>query len=172
MIILLSAHNKICAFACKLYMQEENIWIRDYNCVRFEVFTVVFKNNAVLWDVVQCGSHKNRCFGGTCGLHFQGRKKIHKWRKQPFANRQTTVCYQIANTFFVCRFFYPEDGGNTFLWNVGSYKTHTAPHCRSHLSEITAVCKHFSHSPQKVPYNLTDVINILCCHIKNIREQY
>jgi hypothetical protein len=27
-------------------------------------------------------------------------------------------------------FFYPEDGGDTFLQNVGSHKTHTAPHPR------------------------------------------
>jgi hypothetical protein len=31
-------------------------------------------------------------------------------------------------------FFHPEDEGDTFLRNVGSYKTHTAPHPRRHPS--------------------------------------
>jgi hypothetical protein len=33
--------------------------------VRFEVFTVVTMKNVVFWDVTQCGSCKNRRFGGT-----------------------------------------------------------------------------------------------------------
>jgi hypothetical protein len=33
--------------------------------VRFEVFTAVTMKNAVFWDVTQCGSCKNRSFGGT-----------------------------------------------------------------------------------------------------------
>jgi hypothetical protein len=31
-------------------------------------------------------------------------------------------------------FFYPEDGGDTFLRNVGSHKIYTAPHPRRHHS--------------------------------------
>jgi hypothetical protein len=33
--------------------------------VRFEVFTAVTIKNGVFWDVTQCGSCKNRRFGGT-----------------------------------------------------------------------------------------------------------
>jgi hypothetical protein len=33
--------------------------------VRFEVFRAVTVKNGVLWDVTQCGSCKNRRFGGT-----------------------------------------------------------------------------------------------------------
>jgi hypothetical protein len=33
--------------------------------VRFEVFTAVTMKNAVFWDVTQCGSSKNRRFGGN-----------------------------------------------------------------------------------------------------------
>jgi hypothetical protein len=40
--------------------------------VRFEVFTAVTMENAVFWDVTQCGSCKNRRFGGTHHLHHQG----------------------------------------------------------------------------------------------------
>jgi hypothetical protein len=33
--------------------------------VRFEVFTAVTMRNGVFWNVTQCGSGKNRRFGGT-----------------------------------------------------------------------------------------------------------
>jgi hypothetical protein len=33
--------------------------------VRFEVFTVVTMNSGVFWDVMPCGSCRNRRFGGT-----------------------------------------------------------------------------------------------------------
>jgi hypothetical protein len=36
-----------------------------YKHVRFEVFTAVNMKNGVFWDVTQCGSCKNRRFGGT-----------------------------------------------------------------------------------------------------------
>jgi hypothetical protein len=32
--------------------------------IRFEVFTAVFMKNAVFWDVIPCGSCKNRRFDG------------------------------------------------------------------------------------------------------------
>jgi hypothetical protein len=34
-------------------------------CVRLEVFTAVTMKNGVFWDVMPCGSCKNRRFGGT-----------------------------------------------------------------------------------------------------------
>jgi hypothetical protein len=34
-------------------------------CVRFEVFTAVTTKNGVFWDVMPCGSCKDRLFGGT-----------------------------------------------------------------------------------------------------------
>jgi hypothetical protein len=36
-----------------------------FNYVRFEVFTAVTMKNGVFWDVMLCGSCKNRRFGGT-----------------------------------------------------------------------------------------------------------
>jgi hypothetical protein len=30
------------------------------------------------------------------------------------------------NVFLACRLFHPDDGGETFLRNVGSHKSHTA----------------------------------------------
>jgi hypothetical protein len=38
--------------------------------------------------------------------------------------------------FLTHRFFYPEDGGNTFLRNVGSHKIYMAPHLRRQHSVI------------------------------------
>jgi hypothetical protein len=36
-----------------------------------------------------------------------------------------------CSLWFLARgFFYPEDGGDTFLRNVGSHKKYTAPHSR------------------------------------------
>jgi hypothetical protein len=40
--------------------------------VRFEVSTAVTMKNGVFWDVAQCGSCKNRRFGGTNRLLHQG----------------------------------------------------------------------------------------------------
>jgi hypothetical protein len=36
-------------------------------------------------------------------------------------------------------FFYPEDGGDTFFRNVGSYKTYAAPHPRGRHSLPVAI---------------------------------
>jgi hypothetical protein len=33
--------------------------------VRFEIFTAATMKNAIIWDVMPCGSCKNRRFGGT-----------------------------------------------------------------------------------------------------------
>jgi hypothetical protein len=44
---------------------------------------------------------------------------------------------ETSNTFLAPVFFYLEDGGDTFLLNVGSYKINTAPYLkRRHSSDI------------------------------------
>jgi amino acid permease len=75
--------------------------------------------NIVFWDVSPCGSCRNRRFGRTYRLHLHGEN-----------NQRTKATLAIVNMFqfFVC--FYPEDGGNIFLQNVGSYNNHTATHPR------------------------------------------
>jgi hypothetical protein len=70
--------------------------------MRFEVFTEMTMKNAVLWDVAPCRYFINRRFGGTYRLHLQG-------RSNPRAINQLE---QIDVD-------YPEDGGDTFLRNVG-----------------------------------------------------
>jgi hypothetical protein len=37
----------------------------EINYVRFEVFTAVTMKNGEFWNVMPCGSCKNRRFGGT-----------------------------------------------------------------------------------------------------------
>jgi hypothetical protein len=40
--------------------------------VRFEVFTAVTMKNAIFWDVMPCGSCRNRRFGGIWLPRHQG----------------------------------------------------------------------------------------------------
>jgi hypothetical protein len=46
---------------------------------RFEVFTAVTMKNTVFWDVMPCGSCKNRRFGGLHRLHHQNDK--NRWTR-------------------------------------------------------------------------------------------
>jgi hypothetical protein len=80
--------------------------------------------NAVFWNVGPCRSAVNRRFGGTCSRHLQGRK---------LRERGTSVSQSAAtcSRWFLFRgFFYPEDGGDTFLRSVGSHKIYTVQHPR------------------------------------------
>jgi hypothetical protein len=87
--------------------------------------------SAVFWDVMPCRSCVNRRFGGTYRLHFQGRNirergtRVSRWLQtelslHPPANAGSSLA----------DIFYPEDGGDTFLRNVGSHKIYTTPHPR------------------------------------------
>jgi hypothetical protein len=40
--------------------------------VRFDILTALTVKNVVFWDVMTCGSYKNRRFGVTYHLHHQG----------------------------------------------------------------------------------------------------
>jgi hypothetical protein len=65
--------NEWCYLTMTFQMSRVN-WRRNSD-IRFEVFTAVTMKNAVFWDVALCRSCElNRCFGGTCRLHLQGRK--------------------------------------------------------------------------------------------------
>jgi hypothetical protein len=74
--------------------------------------------NAVFWDVAPCRS-------GSSLADFSALKM------EAIRSSETSVHTQSAATcsrWFLARvFFYPEDGGDTFLQNVGSYKIYTAP---------------------------------------------
>jgi hypothetical protein len=78
----------------------------------------VTMKNVVFWDVAPCRSCVNRRFGGTYRLHLKGRK---------IRERGTSVRRRLQSA---ADFFYPEDGGDTFLRNVGLHKINAALHPR------------------------------------------
>jgi hypothetical protein len=78
----------------------------DNERVRFDVFTAVTMKNAVFWDAALCRS----CVTDV-SEELQTAAACSRW-------------------YLTCRFFYPEDGGDTFLRNVGSHKIYTTPHPR------------------------------------------
>jgi hypothetical protein len=72
----------------------------------------VTMKNVVFWDVAPCGSCVNRRFEGMYRLHIQGRK-IRERGTSMSRRLQTEVT---SSRWFLARgFFYPEDGGDTFL---------------------------------------------------------
>jgi hypothetical protein len=66
--------------------------------------------NAVFWDVIPCGSCRNRRFGGTYRFHHQGE------RNRRARNVRSNL--------------HPQDGGDSFLRNFGSYNSYMASHPR------------------------------------------
>jgi hypothetical protein len=58
----------------------------DY--VRFDAFTSVGTKSSILWDIISCNPLKvNRCFGGKCRFHLQGRRirRTKNQRENPSA---------------------------------------------------------------------------------------
>jgi hypothetical protein len=54
----------------------------------FEVLTAVVMKSSVFWDITPYNPLKvNRCFRGTCGLHFQGRRKRQARNQREEAER-------------------------------------------------------------------------------------
>jgi hypothetical protein len=86
--------------------------------------------NAVFWDMAPCRYCVNRRFWGTYSL--QSAATCSRW-------------------FLARGFFYPEDGGDTFLRDVGSHKIYMAPLPRR---------RHSSQSPPWIPQILH--IRFLC----------
>jgi hypothetical protein len=92
----------------------------------------VTMKNALFWDAAPYRPCVNRRFGGTYRLHLQGRN-IRK--------RATCSCW-----FLVREFFYSEDGGDTFLRNVDSYKIYMAPQPRRrHSSTLNLLLSYFQN---------------------------
>jgi hypothetical protein len=111
--------------------------------------------------LLRCGTYRsfvNRCFVGTYRLHFQGRKTAADW-----------VCSHLFTLVSRSRFLYSEDGGDTFLRNVGSHKIYTAPHSRrrhlqwhqmsSPAQNIEIVCSNFARGIYVCVYS---VLGVLC----------
>jgi hypothetical protein len=69
--------------------------------------------------------------------------------------------------FLVCGFFHPEDGGDTFLWNVGSHKTYTAPYPISLLTfrgNVLAPSSWFKRKPASNNHRV-------CCWLSLLNTQ-
>jgi hypothetical protein len=71
--------------------------------VGFKVLTAVVLKSSVFCDITSCSQLKViRRFGVTCRLHLQGRRIL-----------------EAKTSMKVGLFFYPEEGGDIFLRNVG-----------------------------------------------------
>jgi hypothetical protein len=95
--------------------------------VGFEVFIAVVMKSIIFWDMMPCSLLRcNRRFAGTCRLQLQGRKKKF----------QLATCLLAGSCWNV--FFDPEDGGDTFLRNVGCISTdYMASHPTRRYSSMT-----------------------------------
>jgi hypothetical protein len=88
-----------------------------------------FLKTAVFWDVMPCGSCKNQCFGGTYLPHHQD-ERISELGTLAVTSHWSTL-WRAA---FICSMliiFTLMIEANTFLWNIGSYKSHTVSQCPS-----------------------------------------
>jgi hypothetical protein len=121
--------------------------------VGFEVFTAVTMKNAVFWGVAPC----------RCGRSYTGFRQLPADLHRPFptplylfpcatlpphqliyiagslrlAASSAATC---SRWFFARGFFYPEDGGDTILQNVGSIDhIYTASHPRRRHSSLLKV---------------------------------
>jgi hypothetical protein len=125
--------------------------------VRSEVLTAVTMKNAVSLDVAPCRSCVNRRLGGTYHLHLQGREirergtSVSRWlQTEPPAEDTQLVRRSLI--------FYPEDGGDMFLRNDGSYNIYTTPHPRKRHSSRHINCTHvviFNTNTVNIPTSQT-----------------
>jgi hypothetical protein len=87
---------------------------------------------AVFWDVAPCGSCMDRRFG-SYNSHTAPRVASN-FRVEKISGRGRMLVVNNASLLLelssLADIFYPQDGGYMFHRNVGSYKTHTAPHPR------------------------------------------
>jgi hypothetical protein len=107
---------------------ENSWWLNSQTMlffVRFEVFTGVTMKDSVSWDVGLCRSCVNRCLEERIASIFRVEKSASEEPAWAGGCRLTCSCW-----FLTHRFFYPEDGSDTFLRNVGSHNIYRAPHPR------------------------------------------
>jgi hypothetical protein len=95
---------------CKLNCRKQTRISNKSEIVRFEAFTAMIMKNVVFWDVALCRACVSRSFGGKYSLHLQGRK---------IPERESAWIATYSRWFPARGFFYMEDGGDTFLRNVG-----------------------------------------------------
>jgi hypothetical protein len=98
---------RVCCCVGELLITGTCNWLRDGQTLAELVpLFRCFLDIATFWDKAPCSPYVNRRFGRTCDLHLDGRKS-----EAPPAAR-----------WFLARLILdPEDGGYTFLRNVGSF---------------------------------------------------
>jgi hypothetical protein len=72
--------------------------------------------NTIFWDVVPCRSCVNRRFGGMFRLCLQGIRNLQARNQCEQVAADTSPTHAGSS---LADFLYPEDGGDTFLRNVG-----------------------------------------------------
>jgi hypothetical protein len=108
--------------------------------VGFEVFTAVVLKSIFFWDMTPCTPLSGtRRFGGTYPLHLQGRRIVQQ--------------SHLLARCFAQLFYDPEDGGDTFLRNVGYHSTqYTASYPRRRYSSIG---NKFATAPKRMKRNIS-----------------
>jgi hypothetical protein len=97
-----------------------------YNCKRLENEMCIKLLNGSISSWQRC---MKVVFGTTLHsalslrLYFGACPRLRVWCNSTSGSADTCSCW-----FFTRRYFYPEDGGDTLLRNVGSHKIYTAPH--------------------------------------------
>jgi hypothetical protein len=108
--------------------------------LRFEVITAATLKNFVFWDVSQCGSCRNQCFGGMCPSIFRIEKSVGVENVCVCRSRVCSRRLRWLSTledFLSSRILLFRPWSDTFLRIVGFHKSHMAPHPRRHSSTFT-----------------------------------
>jgi hypothetical protein len=105
------------------FLQTLSIYDVDENTALYKVASVsLFFNYIVIKKLAEgkCRSEKMPSFGMLCRVDLV-------WSDVSEEHIAAATC---SSWFLTRGFFYPEDGGDTFLRNFGSHKSYTAPHPR------------------------------------------
>jgi hypothetical protein len=81
----------------------------------------------IFWEMTPCGSYKNRRFGGSYRLHLQD-VRVQASTERVVSSYDiigVAVYTRVYHSLCLLVLVHPEDGGDTILRTVGSYKSHT-----------------------------------------------
>jgi hypothetical protein len=100
-----------------------------------EVLTAVNSKNAVLWDVISCGSLKNRRFGGTYRLYNQGDSGGLRTKLTVTNNRSNLLTLFLAHRFVTLMMEAMSFSKTSFLARAARCNTSEDGILRSHRRE-------------------------------------
>jgi hypothetical protein len=93
---------------------------------RFEPLTAVTMKNAVFWDVMPCGSCRNRRFRGRITSNIRITKIGKLGTMLAIYSQHVSVASYGYRCSWLADSRLPDVGGHTFLRNVVPYKSHVA----------------------------------------------